>query len=155
MNLTEHRFDELSRLLYRVFTCELGGKHNPTALVLQFSGVYGVGSAGNSDATFMRVITLAALSAWRSDAVVFDFRELTYEWGNSIWSLFGHGIERSGVEGLPCPGRFRPVPGRLFDVPVAASTDVRRSGSSHRVRPRAGTEKSGPLVRGTGCRAMK
>jgi hypothetical protein len=56
MELAEHRFDELSRLQYRIFTCALGGKHNARALVLKFSGVYGVGSAGNGDADFMRVI---------------------------------------------------------------------------------------------------
>jgi hypothetical protein len=102
MKLVEHRFDELSRLQYRVSTCALGGKHNPMALVLKFSGAYGVGSAGNGDADFMRVITCAATSAWHSHAVVFDLRELSYEWGNSIWGVFGRGIQSSGVEGLPC-----------------------------------------------------
>jgi len=102
MELVERRFDELSRLQYRVFTCDLGGKHNPTALVLRFSGVYGVGSAGNGDADFMRVVTRAATSAWRCHAAVFDLRELAYEWGNSIWGVFGRGFEPSGVEGLPC-----------------------------------------------------
>jgi hypothetical protein len=102
MELVEHRFDELSRLLYRVFTRELGGKHHARALVLKFSGAYGVGSAGNGDAAFMRVITRAATSAWRCHAVVFDLRELAYEWGDAIWGVFGRGIEPSGVEGLPC-----------------------------------------------------
>lgn len=102
MQLIEHRFDDLSRLQYRIFTCELGGKHNPTALVLKFSGVYGVGSAGNGDAAFMRVITRAATSGWRCHAAVFDLRELGYEWGDSIWGVFGRGIEPSGVESLPC-----------------------------------------------------
>src|SRR5262245_54238114 len=102
MELAERRFDELSSLQYRIFTCALGGKHNPTAIVLKFSGVYGIGSAGNGDADFMRVITQAALSAWHSHAVVFDLRELTYEWGNGIWAVFGRGIHPSGVEGLPC-----------------------------------------------------
>ena len=102
MELVEHRFDELSRLQYRIFTCALGGKHNPTALVLKFSGVYGVGSAGNDDAALMRIITHAATSTWLSQAAVFDLRELAYEWGDSIWKVFGRGIETSGVEGLPC-----------------------------------------------------
>jgi hypothetical protein len=64
--------------------------------------VYGVGPAGNGDADFMRVVTRAALSAWHSHAVVFDLRELAYEWGNAIWAVFGRGIPCSGVEGLPC-----------------------------------------------------
>ena len=102
MELVEHRFDDLSRLQYRVFTCSLGGKHNCMALVLKFSGVYGIGSAGNGDAEFMQVITCAASAAWRSHAVVFDLRDLAYEWGDAIWRVFGRGIEPSGVEGLPC-----------------------------------------------------
>src|SRR5262249_16298306 len=70
-------------------------------LVLKFSGAYRQGSAGNGDATLMRVITQAALSAWDPDAVVFDLRELDYKWGNGIWSVFGLGIPSSGVERLP------------------------------------------------------
>lgn len=101
MDLVEHQFEELSRLQYRIFRCDLGGKHHPTALVLRFSGVYGVGSAGNGDANFMRVITRAALEAWHCHAVVFDLRELAYEWGNAIWAVFGRGIPRSGVDRLP------------------------------------------------------
>jgi hypothetical protein len=99
MELVEHRFEDLSRIQYRIFTCALGGKHNPMALVLKFSGVYGVGSAGNNDADFMRVITRAARSAWRSDAVVFDLRDLAYEWGDSTWGVFGRRL--SEVDGLP------------------------------------------------------
>src|SRR5262249_39766417 len=68
-----------------------------------FSGVYGEGSAGNGDADFMRVITRAALSAWHSPPVVFDLRELDYQWGDAIWSVFGfgRGVHSSGVENLP------------------------------------------------------
>jgi hypothetical protein len=102
VELVEHRFDELSRLQYRIFTCELGGKHNATALVLKFSGVCGAGSEGNVDAGFMRAIARAATSAWHCHAVVFDLRDLAYVWGNSIWHVFGRGIPPSVVEGLPC-----------------------------------------------------
>jgi hypothetical protein len=102
MDLVEHRFDELSRLQYRIFTCDLGGKHNPTALLLRFVGTFGVGSAGNKDADFMRVITGAAISAWRCHAVVFDLRELAYVWGNGIWDVFRDGVQTSGVKRLPC-----------------------------------------------------
>jgi hypothetical protein len=89
-------------LRYHIFTCPLGGRHNPSVLLLQFSGVYGVGSAGNGDADFMRVITRAALDAWHSNAVVFDLRELAYQWGNAIWAVFGRGIRSPGAEALPC-----------------------------------------------------
>jgi hypothetical protein len=102
MELSERRFEDLSRLQYRIFTCALGGDRNRSALVLNFSGVYGVGSAGNGDAAFMRIITQAALSSWDSDAVVFDLRELAYEWGDAIWGVFSRGVARSRAERVPC-----------------------------------------------------
>lgn len=101
MELTEHRFEDLSDLKYRIFTCDLGGKHRTTALVLKFSGVYGIGSEGNGDAEFMRIICDAARSTWIPDAIIFDFRELSYQWGNSIWNLFGKGVRTSIADGLP------------------------------------------------------
>src|ERR1700747_1694426 len=102
MDLSERRFDELIRLQYRIFTFPLGGKHHAKALVLKFSGVYGIGSEGNGDADFMLAITRAATSVWHCHAVVFDLRELAYEWGDSFWRIFGRGIEPSGTEGMPC-----------------------------------------------------
>jgi len=89
MNLSEHSFEQLSDIQYRVFTTKLGGKISPSALVLEFVGRYGHGSGGNDDATFMRAITLSAISAWDAGAVLFDLRELDYEWGDEIWSVFG------------------------------------------------------------------
>src|SRR5579862_5459896 len=101
MELVKHRFRELSRLQYQILTSAIGGRHNPTALVLKFSGDYGIGTAGNGDAAYMRIVTRAAVSAWPCDAVVFDLRDMTYWWGNSIWGLFGNSIPPSGVEALP------------------------------------------------------
>lgn len=101
MQLIEHRFEELSHLQYRVFTCQVGGKHDPTILVLKFSGAYGIGSEGNCDATLMQAITNAALSTWYSHAIVFDLREMRYEWGDAIWRVFGRGAQSHFVEGLP------------------------------------------------------
>lgn len=89
MNLNESEFSELSNLQYQIFTTQLHGDIGPTALVLKFSGTYGYGSGGNRDAAFMRAITLAAISAWDAGAVIFDLRELDYEWGNDIWDVFG------------------------------------------------------------------
>ena len=101
MDFTEHRFSDLSNLEYRIRTRRLGGKHHAKVMILQFSGTYGVGSDGNGDSEFMRVISLAALSAWRVHAAVFDLRQLKYEWGNGIWSVFGRGIDPSGIRDMP------------------------------------------------------
>lgn len=101
MILTEHRFDELSNLQYRVFLGVLEGEHNRTVLVLNFTGTYGIGSKGRRDADFMQAITEAALTAWNCDAVIFDLREFAYEWGNNIWGLFGRGVRYSAIRDLP------------------------------------------------------
>lgn len=101
MDFNEHRLCDLSDLTYRIRTCRLGGKNHAKAMILGFSGTYGVGSAGNSDSKFIRIITRAALSAWHVHAVVFDLRELKYEWGNDIWSVFGNGIGSLGISEKP------------------------------------------------------
>lgn len=101
MEFTEHRFNELSDIEYRIFTCDISGDRKATALVLQFSGSYGHGSAGNGDGQFMRTITLCALSLWNVDAVIFDLRELDYEWGNTIWGIYGRSFDPSGIGDLP------------------------------------------------------
>lgn len=101
MQLTPHRFDDLSDIQYQIFTQTDAGTRRATVMVLQFTGTFGDGSAGNDDGVFMRMITLAALSVWRTHGVVFDLRELNYVWGDKIWEIFGHGIHPPGVEKLP------------------------------------------------------
>lgn len=84
-----HDFDlrSLSSLSYRIRICEFGGKWNPTSLVLEFTGTYRWGSQGNSDADFIAAIKAAALEVLNVHAVVFDLREMSYEWGNRIWNV--------------------------------------------------------------------
>ena len=101
MQLTEHRFEDLSDIEYRLYTCDITVNRRASAMVIAFSGTFGEGSAGNNDGVFMRMITHSALSVWRVQAVVFDLRELDYNWGDKIFEVFGNGIEPSGVENLP------------------------------------------------------
>ncbi len=101
MELIEHRFDSLSDIKYRIFTCDISGKRSATAIVLRFSGTYGYGSLGNGDGHFMRTVTLSALSLWSVEAIVFDMRELHYKWGDTIWGLYGCSIDPSGIGDLP------------------------------------------------------
>ena len=97
----EHKLTDLSDLRYRIYTCDISGKHRATAMILEFSGEYRPGSHGTRDGEFMRCITLMALSAWDSHAVVFDLRDLTYEWGDNIWGMYGRAIRPSGLEDRP------------------------------------------------------
>lgn len=137
MDLVERRFDELSRIGYRIFTCDISGERPASAMILRFVGSYGRGSAGNDDGQFMRTITLSALSLWMVDAVVFDLRELDYEWGNAIWGMYGHSIEPAGIGDLPyatvvserCRAGLEScirIAGPLFDDVETAIDDLRR-----------------------------
>lgn len=112
-----HDFDlsTLSSLSYRIRTCGFGGKWNPTALLLIFSGTYGWGSQGNSDADFIAAIKAAALEVLHVHAVVFDFREMQYEWGNRIWNV------------LPCR---QPDGGDSLPVAIVISDQCRKGFSS-------------------------
>src|SRR5262245_7863977 len=101
MQLVERRVEDLSDLRYEIFSCDLGGKHHPIALVIRFIGVHGVGSAGNGESHIMYVMTRAVLTALEPQAVDFDLRQLDYKMGKSIWLVWGPGIPSSGVYGLP------------------------------------------------------
>jgi hypothetical protein len=136
MELIEHRFDDLSDIKYRIFTCDISGKRPATAILLRFSGNYGIGSAGNADAEFMRTITLCSLLLWNVEAIVFDLRELDYEWGNGIWGMYGRSFASSGIDGLPyatvvsdrCRSGFEScegIVGPLFDDIESAIENVR------------------------------
>jgi hypothetical protein len=69
------------------------------ALVVAFSGTYGYGSAGNGDAAFMCEAVEAAVAAWTPRAIILDFSELDYEWGDMLESVLP-GDE--GEFGPPC-----------------------------------------------------
>lgn len=104
-------------------------------LVLAFFGTYRDGSQGSPDATRMAAEALAALAAWRPDALVFDFRGLRYRWGNGMVEVFAAEVpdasdplcsavvmgpdSRAGLSSLCAPEA-------LFDELEAAVADVAR-----------------------------
>ena len=89
MELHERRLEDLSGLKCRIFTVALPSKRSvKQVMVISFEGEYGIGSEGNDDACFMQVMTIAALQAWHVSALVFDLRQMRYEWGNSLASVF-------------------------------------------------------------------
>ena len=74
---------------YRVLIYELGDEGDELeAAVLQFSGAYGYGSLGNGDAIYMIAIRDFIVELVNPCALIFDLRELQYEWGNAIWAMF-------------------------------------------------------------------
>ncbi len=82
------RFSDLSDIKYDMY---LAGKQRETdapVLILQFSGEYRFGSAGNPDAYFMHAICSVAVIAWEPKAVILDLSELKYEWGDMLELAF-------------------------------------------------------------------
>ncbi|MEU4155181.1 hypothetical protein [Actinoplanes sp. NPDC026670] len=55
--------------------------------MVTFTGTYGMGSAGNSDAVFMRAVLALALRAFAPVGVVLDLRELDYRWGDMMGAV--------------------------------------------------------------------
>lgn len=90
MNIStnEKKLEELSEIKYQVHI----GKSNEVSyleiMILKFIGVYGFGSAGNSDAIFMRAIGEAVLEAWEPGGLIIDLSELSYEWGDQLEDVF-------------------------------------------------------------------
>ena len=60
-----------------------------TVLVMGCSGAYGVGSAGNPDATFLMAMGKAGIEAFGPHGMILDLSELTYEWGDMLEAVFG------------------------------------------------------------------
>jgi hypothetical protein len=101
MQLTERHLEDISHIRCRIYTCEFETEHKPTCLVLAYSGTYNIGSDGNGDAAYMIAFRRAAMAVWDTNAFVYDLRELKYEWGNSIWSLFSGTFGEPDLRGTP------------------------------------------------------
>ncbi|ABC30555.1 hypothetical protein HCH_03824 [Hahella chejuensis KCTC 2396] len=72
----------------------LKGEFEKTVLLMRFSGTYGYGCKGNTDARYMTAMTHASIAFADPDALVFDFSKLTYEWGDAMAGVIAAGCER-------------------------------------------------------------
>ncbi len=84
MELTEHTFEELSALKYRIYTTFLPNVPSREVLIVAFEGEYGFGCKGNSDAIYIDAIITAAAAAWQTSFFVLDYRAMSYEWGDML-----------------------------------------------------------------------
>ena len=60
----------------------------PSILVVEFAGVYPYGSSGNAHGHFIVHSTIRGLAAFDPWCLILDLRELKYEWGNALLSVF-------------------------------------------------------------------
>ena len=87
LKISEFQIASLSKLEYRTYIAEFGGKWSPSALILEFKGIYGNGSMGNGDADFINMVRAGLTTILNVEAVIYDFRNMEYEWGNRIWNV--------------------------------------------------------------------
>jgi len=87
LKISEFKIANLSKLEYRTYVAEFGGKRSPCALIIEFNGIYGNGSMGNGDADFINMVRAGLTTILNVEAVIYDFRNMEYEWGNRIWNV--------------------------------------------------------------------
>lgn len=59
-----------------------------SVLIVSFFGEYPDGSLGRDHATYISKKTISGIIDFNPEAIILDFRELTYNWGNSLISVF-------------------------------------------------------------------
>ena len=59
----------------------------PLVLIVKFKGLYHSGSSGSPDAGFISAVKNSALYHYVPDALILDFSELEYEWGDDLDNL--------------------------------------------------------------------
>lgn len=74
-----------SDIKVKYFLGELDGEN---ILIVKFSGIYGLGSAGNGDAQYMYACLNMAKSLYDYRALIIDLTQLDYQWGDMIDQIF-------------------------------------------------------------------
>jgi hypothetical protein len=96
------------------------GEPGRVALIIRFTGQYGVGCKGNGDAVYMRAVASAGLEPWHPNRSVFDFRELEYVWGDMLDSVLRTGQGRVSVMELLASGKISDSKNmQAMDIPTA------------------------------------
>ncbi|MEK5476302.1 hypothetical protein NYE70_05055 [Paenibacillus sp. FSL R5-0407] len=90
MNIStiQKKLEDLSEIQYEVHIGSSNVVNYLKIMVLKFIGEYGFGSAGNSDAIYMRAMGEAVLEAWNPGGLIIDLSELSYEWGDRLEDVF-------------------------------------------------------------------
>ena len=91
IKLTEEYPDTMSSILVSYWTGYSRLSSHKDILVVKYSGKYGFGSSGNSDAKFMYAKGCFGLAAIEPLGVLIDLSELEYEWGDMLDLVFDIG----------------------------------------------------------------
>jgi hypothetical protein len=84
MKLVPVSFEKLSDITYSIALAPHEKHSIPEFLVVKFTGKYRDGSSGRTDAIFLVAIMEAVQKAWFSAALIIDFTDLSYHWGDEM-----------------------------------------------------------------------
>ena len=76
------------RLSCRFWITSRSETDNIDVLIVSISGISPDGSRGRDQARFMAIKAMEGMIAFDPDAIIFDFSDLHYRWGNSILGIF-------------------------------------------------------------------
>jgi hypothetical protein len=92
MELHQVKYSDLSSISHTIFVSEHEQFQSPEFLVIRYSGEYRIGSAGNPDAKYIFGTAAGAHAAWQANAVILDFTDLSYTWGDAIEMVLSIGL---------------------------------------------------------------
>ena len=84
MKLKEVKYEDLSKIKYKIYVSEHEEFREPEFLVIKFSGTYRYGNKGAPDARFMLGTIRGAIGAWHSMSIILDLSKLKYDWGDEM-----------------------------------------------------------------------
>jgi hypothetical protein len=92
MKLNEVTLQDLSAIQHTIRLPNFERFTSPEFKVLTYTGEYRSGAGGKEDALYIVATASAAHEAWYTSAIILDFTELKYEWGDNMgWILnIGH-----------------------------------------------------------------
>jgi hypothetical protein len=101
MELRKITIEPDNEITHEIFSVKLPSAGHLDALVMKFTGVYGYGSRGNGDAEYMTAVTRAAISFTDPFALIFDFSQLSYEWGDMMGKVLSSSYDRWENDEMP------------------------------------------------------
>lgn len=90
-----------NELTHEIFSVKLPSADHLNALVMKFTGAYGYGSSGNGDAEYMTAVTRAAIYFTSPFGLIFDFSQLSYEWGDMMGQVLSSGKDQWVNDEMP------------------------------------------------------
>ncbi|WP_276918974.1 hypothetical protein [Aneurinibacillus aneurinilyticus] len=101
MDIIRRDLNELSDIDVDIYTFDSKKLRYGEIMLITFKGYYRTGSAGNSDAMYMRTMGEAALIAWEPSGAILDMSQLTYKWGDKLEIVFDTGARYFYDEPFP------------------------------------------------------